>query len=609
MWYILYMNKDIVYIEPEDDITDIITKIEKSKSKIVALVPPKKAGILRSIVNIKLISKAATAAEKTAVLVTTDPSIVKLAAATKIPVTKNLQSAPSIPTLEETDNTSSEELREPTEDAEDTEGEETTEDENEVEEETEKEAEETEKTEDDEDAEEKKPAKDKKASAKKSKSLSDKKNKFISWIKDHKKLAIFSGVGILILILMLIWAFAIAPAVNIFVSIKTDANNFSEAVSFVKEQSQENIKEGKIYLEERKIETTNEVEFEATGQKNIGEKATGDLVVYSYFSADGANPVNAGTVFKLNGLSYVASENITLSWQGDLTSCENKDKETDPVIDRGKIKCLISGRVKVTAAEPGSKYNVPASSTGWDTVANVAVYSDKAMSGGTDDIITVVQQSDVEKAKNELGSSKESENKEKLYETIPDDALIVESTFDQTTSKAVSTPAVDEEVKDGVKPTLKTTTTTSVYTIDKAKLEELIKEKINLPEDKKIFEIRNVYIDGFKESDDGLIGKLKAVYFTGPRITETELVEKIMGKGIGDARREIKDIDGVSDVKMDPSHPWVMRVPKNSNKISMTFEIKDQEGNKIEEKDEKSEESEEKTDDETDEQTDDSKKE
>ena len=37
------MNKDVIYIEPEDDITDVILKIENSKEKIVALVPPKKA--------------------------------------------------------------------------------------------------------------------------------------------------------------------------------------------------------------------------------------------------------------------------------------------------------------------------------------------------------------------------------------------------------------------------------------------------------------------------------------------------------------------------------------------------------------------------------------
>ena len=89
------MNKDTIYIEPDDDITDIITKIENSKERIVALVPPKKAGVFRSVVNIKLITKAGVSAKKNIVLVTTDPSIVKLAGAAKIPVTKDLQTPPT----------------------------------------------------------------------------------------------------------------------------------------------------------------------------------------------------------------------------------------------------------------------------------------------------------------------------------------------------------------------------------------------------------------------------------------------------------------------------------------------------------------------------------
>ena len=189
MWYILTMNKDVIYIEPEDDITDIITKIESSKEKIVALVPPKKAGVFRSVVNIKLISKVGATAEKTIVLVTTDPSIIKLAAATKIPVTKNLQTPPAVPTA-------------------DSEIEETTEEEVETAEEAE---EETEKEEEKPEAKDKKEKADKKE--KSAKKTADKAiNPVIDWIKEHKKLSIFGGVGILLLILLLVWAFAIAPA-------------------------------------------------------------------------------------------------------------------------------------------------------------------------------------------------------------------------------------------------------------------------------------------------------------------------------------------------------------------------------------------------------------
>ena len=67
-------------------------------------------------------------------------------------------------------------------------------------------------------------------------------------------------------------------------------------------------------------------------------------------------------------------------------------------------------------------------------------------------------------------------------------------------------------------------------------------------------------------------------------LIEAEVVEKIKGRGLGDAQREIRDIYGVSDVKMDPSYPWVMTVPGDSNKVMITFEVKDQSGNEIKEK-------------------------
>ena len=91
------MNKDVIYIEPEDDITDIISKLKGSKQKVVALVPPKKAGVLRSAVNTKLIAKTAKNSEKAVVIVTTDPSLVKLSAIAGIPVAETLQSRPKLP--------------------------------------------------------------------------------------------------------------------------------------------------------------------------------------------------------------------------------------------------------------------------------------------------------------------------------------------------------------------------------------------------------------------------------------------------------------------------------------------------------------------------------
>ena len=55
------MNKDVIYIDVEDDITAIISKVKASKEKIVALVPPKRVGVLQSAVNLHLLSRGGQA--------------------------------------------------------------------------------------------------------------------------------------------------------------------------------------------------------------------------------------------------------------------------------------------------------------------------------------------------------------------------------------------------------------------------------------------------------------------------------------------------------------------------------------------------------------------
>ena len=52
-------NKDVIYIDVDDEITSIISKLQESSGKIVALVLPKRAVVLQSIVNLKLLKHIA----------------------------------------------------------------------------------------------------------------------------------------------------------------------------------------------------------------------------------------------------------------------------------------------------------------------------------------------------------------------------------------------------------------------------------------------------------------------------------------------------------------------------------------------------------------------
>ena len=94
-----------------------------------------------------------------------------------------------------------------------------------------------------------------------------------------------------------------------------------------------------------------------------------------------------------------------------------------------------------------------------------------------------------------------------------------------------------------------------------------------------------MYLENLSKTRAGYTSRLKAQYFVGPKITEKEVVEKILGKGLGDARREISDLYGVSDVKMQPSYPWVSAVPNDSNKVTVKFEVRDQNGDEMKNKD------------------------
>ena len=589
------MNKDVIYIEPEEDITDIITKIEGSKSKIVALVPPKKAGVFRSIVNIKLIAKTASNLGKNVVFVTTDPSIIKLAAATKMPVTKDLQTAPTIPdadVAEELDDEDTEEAVDV-----DEEGEEEKEEEK-KEEKVEKvvrkeEADDEEEDEEDEEEEEEKPAKKaEKKSEKPAKKagpfakLAKSDNPVLKWIGTHPKITIGAGVGFVFLIIFMIWAFGIAPAATITAQVKTKTGSFSENISFTDKLSEEKVEEGKFYIEEKKVEEKTELEFEATGEKNVGEKASGELTVSYYFPVIGGGgtiSIPAGTIFTNSGLNFATSAAASIHWDGDITSadkdCENYVKGS---IDWMASGCKVSTKISVSAAEPGVAYNI-AGDGDWSRPLGVIVTGATAMTGGSDKTVTVVQQSDIDKAlsvssdanKNTYADEKKDEDsteiivRAKLEDAIEDGQFPIESSFKITFNDPVSSPAVGEEVPEGKKAKLTVTTSATIFVVDETKIKEFITEKAKIEDGQKIYEMKNPFVENFVKTDSGYIGKLKTSYTSGSTITENDIVEVAKGKGIGTAKRDLGE--KFKDVKftVDGSLPWVSSVPGNVEKITV----------------------------------------
>ncbi len=556
------MNKDVIYIEPEDDITDIISKIKASEQKIVALVPPKKIGVLRSAVNTKLIARTAKLQEKAVVIVTTDPSLIKLSAVAGIPVAENLQSRPKMPSdfsPEELDDLNAPISIDERNIADDSPG---------------KTLDASPKPTDSPAA--KKPAKrpEVKPEEINSKDLEKdeqkKSKKSIPSFDKYRKLIIAGSVAGVALIIFLVWAIVFAPAATISVAVRTTADNFAENVSFTTKSSEANPESGVFYIEKEEYKQENSVDFSATGSKEIGDKAKGTLQVGVYVKTNYTIP--AGTQFTADGLNFTADSGASVSMSDD-SSCENS---LSSVAQNG---CLLYASVSVTAAEPGEKYNLASGKT-WTSGLSGNVYritNAKAFSGGTSKTAIIVQQSDVDNAKSKLEQSNESVGKDELAKKFGDEMLVIDASYAVDSTNPVPVPAIGEEVSSGTTPKLTATTTYSMYAVKKSDIENYIRNLTNksLSEDRKIYEIGTPFFEKFTSDDGKFTAKLKATVQTGPKVTEEDILEKSKGKKVGEVQSLIKSINGVSSVKVTTPFFWVKSVPNDPNKITIELKVEE----------------------------------
>lgn len=559
------MNKDVIYIEPEDDITDVISRIKASKQKVVALVPPKKLGIMRSAVNIKLITKTAKIKDKAAVVVTTDPSLIKLAAFSGLPVAKTLNSRPMLPSeFTERKKREAEELEEDNLDlpAEDDSKKTEIIDERATQKTSAKKSEVVELDDDEASADETtgKPKKSPKTTSK------------IPNFDRYRKWILLGSAATALLGVVLVWALVFAPAAKITIKMKTIASNISENVTLVTDIKNKDNKAGKFLLEQIKYEESASVEFEPKGKANRGEKAQGTVNFSATFLAvGGSKVVPVGTIFTLDGKNFVTTTAKSLSWDGAASTCRN------PAISGGQIICNVRESVEVVATEGGTNYNIAAQSTGTSNLAGINFVSSSAMAGGTDKNITVVSEADINDAKSQLQNLEGA--KEKLLSQIGDGVVKIDASYKVTTEDPVSSPKKGEEVEAGKKAKLTAKAIYTIYVVDRTAIDEYVNafEADKIGDHDKIYTTGNPFFERFAENKDNTFtAKFKTTIKIGPEISESSILETAKGKKVGELKALLKDTSSnINDVIIDVSFPWVYSIPTDANKVSVKIEVEE----------------------------------
>jgi hypothetical protein len=558
--------KDTIYIDVDDEITTVIDKVLSSKSKIVALVLPKRAAVFQSIVNMKLLKLKTDNAGKNLVLITTESSLLPLAGNIGLYVAKTLASKPEIPEAPDTSESMIEadedeailleddkpdidlksaavvpvgelesgvpsRLKNPNLD-------------NDIETiELDNQAEAPELAAD---AAAVKPTKPKKQ--KKDKKLS------VPNFERFRLLLIIGVLAIIIIIVLFYLAVKILPKATI--NISTDAQNVNANVSFILSTSAQSLSGDNVPAKQVSETKTYTATVNATGQQNNGQEANGTVTMTAEEcgSVSQASDVPAGVGITQNGDTYIT--------QGDTSFSPTKVKN-------GCIYFNANSVTDITAQNGGSSYNV---SNGTFTVpGRTDITATGSASGGTDDIVTTVSQADITNATNKITTNNSGAKSDLTTQLNQANYMPISETF------SAGTPTISPNTTAGTAASSVTVTETVVYTmygVRQSDLKTLLDNNIT----SQVSSDQGILSDGLSNASYSSTNgssptdlTLQTTAEVGPNINIQTIKEQAVGKKSADIEALVKENPDVTNVNVNFSPFFVSTAPSNLSKITVNI--------------------------------------
>lgn len=544
------MQKDVIYIDVEDDITAIIGKVKAAQHKIVALVPPKRIGAIQSAVNLKLVHRAAETADKRLVIISNNAALIALAGSAGIPVSKNLQSKPElaeIPALEldEGDDViDGAEL--PIGDHVDMAG----------------------GAVDDTIAPAVGAAAVSATGTPKLRTAAGARGAAAPALRSKVKvpdfdifrkrlfIAIAAGIS---LVGGLVWALVFAPQARVIITARTTDAALASKVT-TGDSLTTDLKAGTIKSLTKTVKKEASVPFTATGSKDVGEKATGSV----RFSNDSFDPVVVSGTVSAGGFNFTLTSPVTVP-KGTCSRPSSCSAGT------------ATGTI--VAVEGGARYNgVTGAVTGVGSDVSASLVS--ATTGGTDKTVVVVTQADVDKVSGDVSKAGVSEAaKNELLTQFGAGYIILDASFKADSAGVKPTPAVDAEAPDG-KGALTGSVTYTLVGLPKAEvgkyLDSYFAQQIDGKTDQKTYSngLSTVSFTNISAIEGGgMSANITTNGKIGPKIDEVALKEYAKGKRYGEIQSYVNEINGVDSVDIKFSPFWVSGAPNDTKKITVEFKV------------------------------------
>lgn len=553
-------TEGVIYLEVDEDITSAVDKLTSEPGSAVQIVTAKRSTLFQSVINLKLLKKAAADANKDLVLVTSDKVATNLAGRIGVPIASQVGEPGAVPKAaaaaaamkavgdeDEIDGGTVGDVVPAAKPAQP---------EPHPAEEAVKQVPAPEAP---------KPAASP-ADAAQPKDKKPGKKSAVPSIGKMQKRALWAGAAVAILLLIVGLNFYFTRAT---VTLFAKGAQVNSSFDFTADPSarQSDIGSATLAATELSLNKTLNASVQATGTKDLGTKASGTITVYNEYDSNDQALV-AGTRF-------VTSDGKVFRSTADATVPGGS-------VSGGKI---VAGKttVSVQADQNGDQYNVGPtrySIPGLSAAQQSGIYGQgQQMQGGSSKTAKVITQADIDRAQQAAVEADKAEAQKDLKDKAGKSQVVLEPSLQQKVTKSNPSPAAGSEASSG---TVAISVEYTQLAVKQSELSELAKSK----EQEQIGQDKEIYDDGSGNLQLKTMGaatgsgaqkfRANATAFAGTKIDKDALVKDIKGKKIGEATEIAQRLQDVEKAEIKVTPTWATSLPLMTSHIKVEVKVSNQ---------------------------------
>lgn len=304
------------------------------------------------------------------------------------------------------------------------------------------------------------------------------------------------------------------------------------------------------------------VTTQATGKKEIGDKAKGTITIYNSSLSEGKTFSKGTVISTSNGIQFLLDNSASVaSASGDPSS---------PVPSTTTVSTTAKDIGKESNLPSGTKFSI----AGFEST--IIAKNNNAFSGGSKKEVTVVSSDDVSKLLDDLPTNIQDAAKSSVKKQIGNDKELLPEFISTTISKKDFDKTIGQET---ISVTLKGTVLYQGLSYKKKDIQELSKTTIQNTDTSSIVSLEKTSysvtkINNKNETEVTVTIHVKASLL--PKIDNSQMGNELAGKSFSQAETTLKKLPSISDITIDlfPPIPLLPHMlPRIGNHI--TFLLKE----------------------------------